>query len=203
MPVYNEEKTVIKILQKVSKLKFPNRIEKEIIVVDDASKDKSKELVNEYIRKDRDTKIVLLENRKNLGKSQTVKKGVLESTGDLVVTQDADLEYDPKDLIKFTKIFLSNPYIDVIYGNRFNRKNNFNSSIHSLGNRFVTYLSNLFTRDNGFAPKDMETCYKMIRGDISRGLFRSLESTSNFGLEPEITAKLSRYRKLNPKVYIM
>jgi glycosyltransferase involved in cell wall biosynthesis len=197
IPVYNEEKTVIQILQKVSKLKFPNKIEKEIILVDDGSKDKSKELINEYIRENKDTKIVLLENRKNLGKSQTVKKGVLESTGDLVVTQDADLEYDPKDLIKFTKIFLSNPYINVIYGNRFNRKNNFNSSVHSLGNKFITYLSNLFTRNNGFAPKDMETCYKMIRGDISRGLFRSLESTSNFGLEPEITAKLSRYRKLN------
>lgn len=198
MPVWNEEGSVKEILTKVSKLKFPKDITKEIIIVNDASKDKSREIINSVIRERyKDTEFIYLENSKNLGKSQTVKKGVLASTGDLVVTQDADMEYEPKDLVKFVNLFLSDPHLDVIYGNRFNKKNVFFNSVHSVGNRFVTYMSNMFTRNNGFAPKDMETCYKMVRGDIARALFKGLESTSNFGLEPEITAKLSRYREIN------
>jgi glycosyltransferase involved in cell wall biosynthesis len=198
MPVWNEEGSIREILTKVAKLKFPKGITKEIIIVNDASKDKSKEIINSVIReKYKNTEFIYLENSSNLGKSQTVKKGVLVSTGDLVVTQDADMEYDPRDLVKFVNLFLSDPNLDVIYGNRFNKRNIFFNSIHHVGNRFVTYMSNMFTRNNGFAPRDMETCYKMIRGDIARALFKGLESTSNFGLEPEITAKLSRYREIN------
>lgn len=200
IPLYNEEKTISKILQKVLKLKFPKDITKEIIIVDDCSTDKSMTFVNDLAKKNYDdTEFVLLSNKKNKGKSQTVKKGVLNSTGDLVVVQDADLEYDPKDLVKFIEIFLSNPHLDVIYGNRFNKKNEFNNSVHSLGNRFVTFSSNLFTKPKGFSPTDMETCYKMVRGNIMRTLFATLESTSNFGLEPELTAKLARYRKFDGK----
>jgi glycosyltransferase involved in cell wall biosynthesis len=198
VPVYNEEKTVSKIIKKLAKLKFPKDIKEEIVIVNDASTDKSLQFINETTKqKYKNTKFVVLENRKNKGKSQTVKKGILHSTGDLVVVQDADLEYDPKDLVKFVNIFLSNPHLDVIYGNRFNKKNDFNNLVHSLGNKLVTLISNLFTGPNGFAPKDMETCYKMVRGDIMRAIFKSLESTSNFGLEPELTAKLARYRKFN------
>jgi hypothetical protein len=200
IPVYNEERTLSEIIEKVANLELPNHIAKEIVIVNDCSRDKSPEIIKTIIKKKyTNTKFVLLENKKNLGKSQSVKKGVLASTGDLVVTQDADLEYDPRDIVKFTKMFLSDPHLDVIYGNRFNKNNEFNSLVHSFGNRFLTYLSNLFTRQNGFAPKDMETCYKMGRGNLIRTIFKSLESTSNFGLEPEITAKLSRYRKLNGK----
>jgi glycosyltransferase involved in cell wall biosynthesis len=198
IPVYNEENTVKKILDMVAKVKFPNDIKKEIIVVNDASKDKSKEYINSVVKKKyKNTEFLVLENKKNLGKSQTVKAGILASTGDLVVTQDADLEYNPNELVLFVKEFLNDPYTAVIYGNRFNSKNSFDGSVHSLGNKFVTYLSNLFTRPKGFAPTDMETCYKMVRGDIMRNLFKTLESTSNFGLEPELTAKLARYRKMN------
>ena len=197
IPVYNEEKTVSQIIEKVKKLKFPKKIKKEIIIVNDASTDKSMTFINKSIKNPpEDTEFIVLENKRNKGKSQTVKKGILNSTGDLVVVQDADLEYDPRDLVKFVKIFLADPYLDVIYGNRFNKSNKFNSLIHSLGNRTVTFLSNLFTRPEGFAPRDMETCYKMVRGPIMRGIFGSLESTSNFGLEPETTAKLARYRKV-------
>ena len=200
MPMYNEERTISKIIKKVVRLKFPNGIKKEIVIVNDASKDKSMSFVNRAVKeKYKDTKFVVLENSKNKGKSQTVKKGILSSTGQLVVVQDADLEYDPQDLVKFTEIFLSNPHLDVIYGNRFNKKNEFNSPVHSLGNRFVTLSSNFFTRPKGFAPNDMETCYKMVRGNIMRALFDTLESTSNFGLEPELTAKLAKYRKFNGK----
>ena len=200
IPMYNEQNSIQKILEKVSKVKLPNSIGKEIIIVDDASKDNSRVLVEEFVDIDEDNnRYVLLKNYRNKGKSQTVKKGVLASTGELVVVQDADLEYNPNDLILFVNEFLSNQTLDVIYGNRFNSKNSFTSSIHSLGNRFVTMISNLFTRPKGFAPKDMETCYKMVRGDIMRSIFKSLESVSNFGLEPEVTAKLARYRKVNGK----
>lgn len=197
IPVYNEEKTVSQIIEKIKKLKFPKKIKKEIIIVNDASTDKSMTYINKAIRRPpEETEFIVLENKRNKGKSQTVKKGILNSTGDLVVVQDADLEYEPKDLVKFVKIFLSDPHLDVIYGNRFNKSNKFNSLIHSSGNRFVTFLSNLLTKPEGFAPKDMETCYKMVRGEIMRAIFNSLESTSNFGLEPEVTAKLARYRKV-------
>jgi len=197
IPVYNEEKTVFQIIEKVKKLKFPKKIKKEIIIVNDASTDKSMTFISKAIKSPpEDTEFVVLENKKNKGKSQTVKKGVLISTGDLVVVQDADLEYDPRDLVKFVKIFLSNPHLDVIYGNRFNKANEFNNLVHRLGNRFVTFMSNLLTRPKGFAPKDMETCYKMVRGETMRAIFKSLESISNFGLEPEVTAKLARYRKV-------
>jgi len=198
IPVYNEEKTISQIIKKVAKLKFPREMKKEIVIVNDASDDKTLTFINAATKKKyKDTKFVVLENSRNKGKSQTVKKGVLNSTGDLVVVQDADLEYNPQDLVKFVQIFLSDPHLDVIYGNRFNKKNQFNSLVHSLGNKFVTIVSKALTKPNGFAPKDMETCYKMVRGDVMRKLFKTLESTSNFGLEPEITAKLARYRKIN------
>lgn len=200
IPLYNEERTITQLLEKISNIKLPNGMDKEIIIVDDASKDKSREFVEDFVDKNEDSaKYILLKNNVNKGKSQTVKKGILASTGELVVVQDADLEYEPEDLISFVNEFLSNHNIDFIYGNRFNRRNKFSGSIHSLGNRFVTMTSNLFTKPRGFAPKDMETCYKMVRGDIMRSIFKSLESESNFGLEPELTAKLARYRKANGK----
>lgn len=200
IPLYNEEATIGELLEKVSKMKLPNLMRKEIIIVNDASKDNSTKIVEDFVDMDeKNNRYVLLKNFKNRGKSQTVKKGILASTGELVVVQDADLEYKPKDLEIFVSNFLENHNLDVIYGNRFNSKNKFSSGIHSIGNRFITLISNLFTRTKGFAPKDMETCYKMVRGDIMRSIFKSLESTSNFGLEPEVTAKLARYRKANGK----
>ncbi|NMC08748.1 glycosyltransferase [Candidatus Microgenomates bacterium] len=201
MPVYNEEKTISKILKKIYLLKLPFDTKKEIIIVNDKSTDRTFEFIDEFIKenKAKDIEYVLLSNKRNLGKSQSVKKGVLTSTGDLVVTQDADLEYKPKDLISFLNLFDKHTSLDVIYGNRFNYQNEFSNIVHSFGNRFLTFFSNIFTAPKGFAPNDMETCYKMVRGDILRTIFKTLESKSNFGLEPEITAKLVRYRKPNGK----
>ena len=200
IPMYNEQSTIEKLLEKISTIKLPNEIQKEILIVDDCSKDNSREIVELFTERDEcNNRYILLKNNRNKGKSQTVKKGILSSTGQLVVVQDADLEYDPNDLVSFVKEFLLNHNTDVIYGNRFNSKNKFSNSIHSSGNRFITFLSNIFTGPRGFAPKDMETCYKMVRGDIMRSIFKGLESTSNFGLEPELTAKLARYRKPNGK----
>lgn len=203
IPVYNEEGTLIQLLEKVSTFKLPKNVFKEIIIVNDRSTDSSPELIEKYVKeneKNKDgTTYLVLNNKKNLGKSRTVKHGVLHSTGDFVVTQDADLEYKPSELKLFIDKFLENPNIDVIYGNRFNKNNQFSNIIHSSGNRFLTFVSNLFTRPKGFAPHDMETCYKMVRGDIMRTLFRVSEAKTNFGLEPELTAKLARYRYPNGK----
>ncbi|MHC1716952.1 MAG: glycosyltransferase [Candidatus Dojkabacteria bacterium] len=201
IPVYNEERTILKILDKVASLKLPEKIEKEIIIVNDSSTDSTRELIDVFVKSGEypNNEYIVLDNKKNKGKSQSVRKGVLASTGDFVVSQDADLEYRPKDLITFLDMFQENNNIDVIYGNRFNSKNKFSNTVHSSGNRFLTSISNIFTRAKGFAPTDMETCYKMVRGDVMRSLFKSLESKSNFGLEPELTAKLVRYRKPNGK----
>lgn len=196
IPAYNEENTIEKILEKVVEVELPNELSKEIIIVDDASTDKTLALSKTFIKANgKKAEFKILENKNNLGKSKSVKKGAGYSTGGLVVVQDADLEYDPNNLVKFVEMFLKRPETDVIYGNRFNKSNKFISLTHSLGNKFVTAVSNVFTRLHGFAPKDMETCYKMSRGDIFRELMERLESTTNFGLEPEITAKFARYRK--------
>ena len=200
IPVYNEQETILKLLTKVSKIELPNNISKEIIIVNDKSTDNTERLVESFIQNSKDNnEYKFLHNLENLGKSQTVKHGVLHSTGDLVVTQDADLEYRPTDLAKFVNIFLAEPYTDLIYGNRFNKQNSFINKTHLLGNKFVTTISNLFTFVKGFRVKDMETCYKMGRGDIVRNVFSTLESTTNFGLEPESTAMFASYRKANKK----
>jgi len=201
IPVYNEERTLTKLLKKVSVFKLPKDVEKEIIIVNDKSTDNSLQIMEEYVkeRKNDGNKYIILNNKKNLGKSRTVKHGVLHSTGDFVVTQDADLEYKPSELKLFIDRFIENPNVDVIYGNRFNKNNQFSNIVHSGGNQFLTSISNLFTRPRGFAPHDMETCYKMVRGDIMRTLFSVSEAKSNFGLEPELTAKLARYRYSNGK----
>ena len=201
IPVYNEENTILKLLKKVNDIELSNGITKEIIIVNDKSTDRTAELVKSFVKRANcnDSEYKLLHNHENLGKSQTVKHGVLHSTGDLVVVQDADLEYKPSDLAKFVDIFITQPYTDLIYGNRFNKGNTFINKTHLLGNKFVTAVSNLFTFSKGFRVKDMETCYKMGRGDIVRDVFSSLVSTTNFGLEPEATAKFASYRKVNRK----
>lgn len=200
VPAFNEERSILSLLEKAVEVKLPKNILKEIIIVNDCSTDSTKELVQSYIRKNkRYADFKLLNNLSNLGKSQTVKHGILHTTGDLVVIQDADLEYNPNDFISFVDTFLEYPNTDVIYGNRFNEGNNFISITHLLGNKFVTTVSNMFTGIKGFAPRDMETCYKMAKGDLFRELISTLESTTNFGLEPEMTAKFAKYRQYNGK----
>lgn len=200
IPAFNEERSILSLLEKVVEVKLSRDIKKEIVIVNDSSTDSTRTLLESYIRKNkRYAEFKLLDNPVNLGKSQTVKHGILHTTGDLVVIQDADLEYNPNDLSTFINTFLEYPNIDVIYGNRFNKGNTFISPTHFLGNKFVTMLSNIFTFSQGFITKDMETCYKMAKGDLFRRIVSTLESTTNFGLEPEMTAKFSKYRKLDGK----
>jgi glycosyltransferase involved in cell wall biosynthesis len=192
IPAYNETQTLEKIVFKVVDVKLPDDFEKEIIIVNDCSKDNTLELAEKLSTIHSNIKV--LTNHKNIGKSQTVRKGVLASTGDWVVIQDADLEYEPEDFATILE-FVIKHNCDVGYGNRFGLNNGVIYWKNFCGNIFLSTISNLFTiwHNRVFIP-DMEVCYKLIRGDVAREIAETITSTSNFGIEPEITAKLSKYR---------
>jgi glycosyltransferase involved in cell wall biosynthesis len=192
IPAYNEEKYIQTLLQKVIDLVPVNNLEKEVIIINDSSKDKTWEIIQDF--KSKYNYIIALNNEVNLGKSQTVKKGILASTGDFVIIQDSDLEYEPLEINDLlTKLFEGN--YDVVYGNRFGKKNRVIYWQNYVGNIALSAFSNLFTffRIKTWVP-DMEVCYKLMKGDIIRSIAATIESKSTFGLEPEITAKLSRYK---------
>lgn len=195
IPAYNEERTIREILRQVSEIGL-RQMKKEIVVINDGSKDNTLKLAQAEATElvDNHTSFKILSNDKNMGKSQSVKKGILETTGDLVVIQDADLEYEPQELQTFINLFKEDPELDVVYGNRFGKKNKVVYWQNWFGNRFLTFISNLFTVRNGFWVKDMEVCYKMVRGDVMREIATTIASRSNFGIEPEITAKLAKFR---------
>lgn len=194
VPAYNEERSLEAILDKVEQVDFGG-IEKEIVIVNDASVDKTPEILEKYENK---PGYKVLHNEENLGKSQTVRKGILASTGELVVIQDADLEYDPKNLASFVEAF-QNTDVQLIYGNRFGKKNKIIYLQNWLGNTFLSFFSSLFTGlRGGMWTRDMEVCYKMAIGNVFRTIAKSIESKSNFGFEPEVTAKFSKY-KINDK----
>jgi glycosyltransferase involved in cell wall biosynthesis len=196
IPCYNEEKTLKEIIEKVLTVNWD--FDPEIIIVDDSSKDSSLEIAHGISRKH--PNITVLHNSKNLGKTQSVVKGIKASTGKYVVIQDADLEYDPQDLLKMYKKATSKK-ADVIYGNRFGKKNKIGYLQNYVGNKGLSFLSNIFTfpRIKKVIP-DMEVCYKMIRGSIARDLAPKIVSESSFGFEPEITSRLSKYRKKDNKI---
>lgn len=193
IPVYNESRTLQELVEKVLELELPNKIAKEIIIVDDGSSDASGEIMTDMAKKYKEIKII--KNAKNLGKSQTVKNGIAASTGDFVIIQDADLEYLPSEIADLLKIAIESD-LDVVYGNRFGKNNKVIYWQNYLGNCFLSFLTNLFTflRIKIYIP-DIEVCYKLIKGDIARKIGKSIESTSSFGFEPEVTAKLSKYKK--------
>lgn len=196
IPVYNEEKTLEILVQKVLAVTFPQNVSKEIILVNDGSKDKSGEIMDQLAKKYPEIKSY--HNQNNAGKTQTVKNGISYTTGNYVVIQDADLEYEPKELIDLLNLMFEKD-LDVVYGNRFGKKNKVVYWQNYIGNKALSFFSNIFTypRIKVYIP-DMEVCYKMIQGNVARELGATISSTSKFGLEPEITAKLSKY-KLNGK----
>lgn len=197
VPAYNEEQTIIELLNKVLDIELPGKYMKEIIVIDDGSKDKTVELVTKLAKKKKE--ITLLRNSNNLGKTQTVKKGILISTGDYVIIQDADLEYSPSDIVHMLEMVVEKGY-DVVYGDRFGGKNGVLYLSFYLGNKFVTLFSNLFTfwRIKKWIP-DMEVGYKLVRGDIMRKLAKKITAKSSFGFEPELTALLAKYKSREEK----
>ncbi|MBP5202549.1 glycosyltransferase family 2 protein [bacterium] len=184
IPVYNEERTLDMIFDKVFAIgESPLIDELEVIAVDDCSKDNSFNLLKKY---EADGKIRLFRHEKNQGKGAAIRTAVSNATGDYVVFQDADLEYDPQDLLKMLDYAVKNN-VDVLYGSRFlGKKTSPLGKFHYFVNAGLTTLSNLFT---GLSLTDMETCYKMFKGEVLKEI--NIEE-DRFGLEPEITAKTAK-----------
>ncbi|MDP7324498.1 MAG: glycosyltransferase family 2 protein [Candidatus Woesearchaeota archaeon] len=183
MPTYNEEKTILQILDKVLAVNLPN-IEKEIIIVDDGSKDSTVSLVKKFKEDKNLSYIRIFVQEKNGGKGTAVRRGFKEATGDLVLIQDADLEYDPEDYPLLLKPILEKR-TKVVFGSRFLRKDHSaRYNFYYMGNQFLSLLTRILYLRN---ITDMETCYKLFTKDVLDRL--SLRAT-RFDIEPEITAKV-------------
>jgi glycosyltransferase involved in cell wall biosynthesis len=179
IPVYNEERTIQQVLTRVAALPVP----KEIVIVDDASTDGTRELLSQF---ECASDVHVIFKPQNEGKGAALRTAFRRVTGDVVIVQDADLEYDPRDILPVIKPILCDE-ADVVYGSRFlDNAHQDRSLVHRLGNRLLTGLSNALT---GLRITDMETCYKAFRRDVLKTF--EIEQ-SRFGFEPEVTAKIAR-----------
>jgi len=191
IPAYNEEKTIHFILDKIKTVQLIGGFEKEIIIVYDCSKDNTEGAIINYIEKNKECNIQYYKHEINKGKGAALHTGIEKATGDYIVIQDADLEYDPEEYNLLLKPII-NGFADVVYGSRFlgGKPHRILFFWHSIENKFLTNLSNMFTNLN---LTDMETCYKMFRSNIIKSI--KLKE-KRFGFEPEITAKIARMKKI-------
>jgi glycosyltransferase involved in cell wall biosynthesis len=192
IPVYNEADTIEKLLDTVIEVPMP--FEKEIIVVDDGSSDHTPDLLK--ILAEKYNSLSVFQNPQNRGKGYTLRKGIQYATGDIIVIQDADLEYDPYELPQLIQPIIAGR-ADVVFGSRFISSSPKRVLLfwHYLGNKFLTTLSNIFSNLN---LSDMETCYKVFRSDCLKKIHLA---ENRFGFEPEVTYKISRIREI--RIYEM
>jgi len=191
IPAYNEGKTIHLILDKIKNVTLINRIEKELIIVNDCSTDHTNERVLKHIKDNSDLEIKYYIQETNKGKGAAIRTGIQNATGEYLIIQDADLEYDPNEYNLLLKPVLDD-HADVVYGSRFmgGKPHRILFFWHSIGNKFLTFLSNMFTNLN---LTDMETCYKLFKIEI----IKSTKLKENrFGFEPEVTAKISKIKNI-------
>jgi len=187
IPCYNEEASIQTVLERICHISLQRGLEKEMIIVDDGSTDKTFQVISHFADQNPQFSFRILQHEKNRGKGACIRTAIPETTGDLILIQDADLEYNPSDYNKLIEPIIEG-HADVVYGSRFrgSEAHRVLFFLHSAGNKFLTFWSNVFT---GLNLTDMETGYKMFRKDILKNI-RLKED--RFGFEPEVTAKIAQ-----------
>jgi len=195
IPIYNEEKTLKEVINKVEMVNLIENLEKEIVLVEDASKDLTGKIIKEYEGRDG---FKVLRHKENRGKGASVIDGIKEASGDFLIIQDADLEYEPEEYNKILPKLLSGE-AEVVYGSRFLNSESIKKMTWDqyISNKVLTKLSNILT---GLKLTDMETCYKAFTKKVADDIKGKLIS-ERFGIEPEITARIKKYKVLEVPIF--
>jgi glycosyltransferase involved in cell wall biosynthesis len=191
IPAYNEQATIFNILQRVSAVELIQGIEKEMVVVNDCSKDGTEAELMRFRSEFPGIEINYQKHEVNRGKGAALRTGIQSATGDFIIVQDADLEYDPREFNSLLQPILDG-FADVVYGSRFigGKPHRVLFFLHTIGNRLLTFSSNLLTNIN---LSDMETCYKLFKSEVIKNIHLK---ENRFGFEPEVTAKISRIKNI-------
>lgn len=187
IPVYNESRTIIQLLNRVKDVQLIQNVEKQFVIVNDCSTDNTEALIQQFSKDNSSINIIYKKQEVNKGKGAALHTGIELASGDYIIIQDADLEYDPEEYNELL-IPVLNGHADVVYGSRFmgGKPHRILFFWHSLGNNFLTFLSNMF---NNLNLTDMETCYKLFNAKLIKGIKLN---ERRFGFEPEVTAKISK-----------
>jgi len=187
IPAYNEQATIMSILERIKQVHLINNMNKQVVIVNDASKDATDARIRQYMEENNDLNIKYCIHKVNRGKGAALHSGIRQATGDYIIIQDADLEYDPREYNNLLKPVVEG-HADAVFGTRFfgGKPHRILFFWHSIGNKWLTFFSNMFS---GLNLTDMETCYKLFRADILKNL--PLKE-KRFGFEPEVTARVAR-----------